>query len=72
MWQSIESGPAWARDMHVVAKIDKTHKNIHYTQTQQPPFRARENRQRTSYNFNFLQYYVQFWVLPDVGGSKDH
>jgi len=30
MWQSIESGPAAARDMHVVVKIERMHKNIHY------------------------------------------
>jgi len=30
----------------------------------------RENRQSTSYNFNFLQYYVQFRVLLDV--TRDH
>jgi len=29
----------------------------------------RENRQSTSYNFNFFQYYVQFLVLPDVMGE---
>jgi len=35
-------------------------------QTQQPLFTATENGQSTSYNFNFLQYYVLFWVIPDV------
>jgi len=30
MWQSVEVGPAWARDMHVVVKIEKTHEHIHY------------------------------------------
>lgn len=30
MWQCIESGPAWVRPKHVVEKIEKTLKNIHY------------------------------------------
>jgi len=30
MWQSVKLDPAWARDMHVVVKIDRTQKNIHY------------------------------------------
>ena len=34
--------------------------------TQQPLFRATENRQGTSYNFSFLQYYVQFLVILGI------
>jgi len=34
--------------------------------TQWPLFRARENRQSTSYNLNFLQSYIQFRVLINV------
>jgi len=39
---------------------------------QQPLFGARESRQSTSYNFSFLQSYVQFWVLLGVIGDEDH
>jgi len=35
-------------------------------QTQQPLFRARENRQSTSYNLSFLQSYVQIEVLDVI------
>jgi len=30
MWQCMELGPAWAMSKHVVDKIEKTLKNIHY------------------------------------------
>jgi len=33
---------------------------------QRPLFRARENRQSTSYNLSFLQSYIQIEVLLDV------